>query len=244
MLKIDIIILSNAQTPELRSLTIQTIETLLASEDPSEIRFMIQVFESAEIGTYNYPFCQTLFPPKPFNFNRYMNMGIKRSTSAFVCMCNNDLIFHPGWASRILEAFNQNSELVSASPICEINHRERGILPNTGIHIGYEIRKHVSGWCLFFKRSMVKQTGLMDERFRFWFVDNDYAKTLEKSRILHALITDSRVDHLESQTLKTRSKKEQLSLTTDDRYLFECKWGSRSYFSYLNYKRKRFFRNI
>lgn len=244
MQKIDIIILSNAQTPELRRLTIQTIETLLASEDPNEIRFMIQVFESAQTGTYNYPFCQTLVPPKPFNFNRYMNMGIKRGTSPFVCMCNNDLIFHPGWASRILEAFEKNPDLVSASPICEISHRESGILPNTGIYIGYEIRKHVSGWCLFFKRSMVKRTGLWDERFRFWFVDNDYAKTLEKRKLLHALITDSRVDHLESQTLKTRSPKEQLSLTADDRYLYECKWGQRSYFSYLNYKRKQFFRNI
>lgn len=244
MQEIDIILLSNAKTPELRDLTSQAIETLLASEDSREIRFRIQVFESAQTDPYEYPFCQTLFPKRAFNYNRFMNMGIKKSKAEFICLCNNDLVFHPGWASNILAAFKNYPELDSASPLCEINHRDRNILPNSGTYFGYEVRSHVTGWCLFFKRSMLQKTGLLDERFRFWYADNDYAKTLEKNQILHALVTDSRVDHLESQTLKTKSQREQLLLTTDERFFYECKWGSRSYFSYLNYKRKQFFKNL
>lgn len=244
MQELDIIILSNAQTPDLRNLTVQSIETLIQSEDTNKIRFMIQVFESVPGVSYNYPFCRTVHPKRPFNYNRYMNLGIKNGKAPFVCLCNNDLIFHPGWASRILAAFEKYSELESASPLCEINHRERGIIPNTGIYRGYQVRKHISGWCLVFKRNMLKKTGLLDERFKFWFADNDYAKTLEKNEILHALVSDSFVDHLESKTLKTKSAKEQLMLTAEERFLYECKWGSRSYFSYLNYRRKQFFKNL
>lgn len=243
MQELDIIILSNAQTPELRNLTSQAIETLLDSEDFNKIRFLIQVFESAETGTYNYPFCRTIFSKKHFNYNRYMNMGIKNGKAPFICLCNNDLIFHRGWASALLKTLEKYPDLESVSPICEINHRERGIKPHTGTYMGYEVRKHVAGWCLFFKRSMLQKTGLLDERFRFWYADNDYANTLEKKQILHALVTDSKVDHLESQTLKAKPQREQLMLTTEERFYYECKWGSRSYFSYLNYKRKKFFQN-
>jgi GT2 family glycosyltransferase len=244
MQEIDIILLSNAKTPELRNLTCQAIETLLDSEDSGKIRFHIQVFESAPTDSYDYPFCTTTFPSVPFNYNRYMNMGIKKGRAPFVCLCNNDLIFHPGWASKILNALEKYPELESASPLCEINHRERGIFPNTGIYRGYEVRKHVAGWCLFFRRSMLQKTGLLDQRFRFWYADNDFAKTLEQQEIIHALISDSQVDHLESQTLKTKSTQEQLLLTRDERFLFEYKWGNRSYLSYLNFKRKQFFKNL
>lgn len=244
MQEIDVILLSKAETPDLRNLTCQAIETLLGSENPQEIRFLIQVYESAETEVYDYPFCRTYFPKEAFNYNRYMNMGIKRGKASFICLCNNDLIFHPGWASTILAAFRKYPDLESASPLCEINHRERGIHPNTGIYMGYEVRKHVTGWCLFFKRSMLKKTGLLDERFRFWYADNDYAKTLEKGQILHGLVSDSLVDHLESQTLKTKSQKAQLLLTTDERFFFEFKWGYRTYLSYLNFRRKKFFKNL
>ncbi|MBN7812797.1 glycosyltransferase [Algoriphagus sp. H41] len=242
MQEIDIIILSSAKTPELRSMTCQAIETLLASEDSSRIRFLVQIFESAKTAPYEYPNCTTVFPSIPFNYNCYMNLGIKRGRAPWVCLCNNDLLFHPGWATALLSAMRKYPDLESASPLCEINHRERGIFPDTGTYMGYEVRKHVAGWCLFFKRSMLKKTGLLDERFKFWYADNDYAKTLEKLKVLHALVSDAKVDHLESQTLQTRTAKEQLMLTTDERFLYECKWGGRSYFSYLNYRRKQLFR--
>jgi hypothetical protein len=242
MQELDIIILSNAQTPELRKLTCQALESLTNSEDPNKVRFLIQVYESASTIPYSYPFCQTIFPRKPFNYNKFMNLGIKKGTASYVVLCNNDLIFQPGWASSILETFRTYPELDSASPLCEINHRELGIYPNTGTYFGYEVRKQIAGWCLFFKRSMLQKTGLLDERFRFWYADNDYANTLEKNKILHALVSSSLVDHLESQTLKTKSERERLMLTTQERFFYECKWGSRTYLSYLNYKRKQFFK--
>ncbi|MBB6325852.1 GT2 family glycosyltransferase [Algoriphagus iocasae] len=244
MQEIDIIILSNARTQELREITCQAIESLLASEDPDKIRFLIQVYESADTHSYVYPYCNTKFPKRPFNYNRFMNMGIRSGKAPFICLCNNDLLFQPNWASNLLKAFECFPDMNSASPYCPMNHEERGVQANSGVHWGYEVRKHIAGWCLFFKRSMLERTGLLDERFKFWYADNDYAKTLQAKQVLHGLVTDSHVYHLESQTLKTKSEREQLLLTTEERYVYEYKWEGRSYFSYLNTKRKKFFKNL
>ncbi|WP_297337525.1 glycosyltransferase [Algoriphagus sp.] len=239
---IDIILLSNAQTEPLRQLTENAINSLLDSEDPAKIRFNVLVIESAQTRPYPFPCCQTIFPKQVFGYHKFMNLGLRQTQAPLVCLCNNDLIFHPGWASAILRAFDADPELKSASPFCSFNHPERGFFADSGIHYGYEVRDHLSGWCIFLKREILAVTGPLEERLRFWYSDNDYAKTLEKHGIQHALVTSSKVDHLESQTLKTKSERERLQLTGDERYFFEYKWGSRSYFSYLNHKRKQLFK--
>ncbi|GMQ31550.1 glycosyltransferase [Algoriphagus confluentis] len=241
---IDIIILSNGQSKELRNLTENSIQTLLDSEPGDKIRFNILVIESAKTLPYHYPFCRTLFPNQEFGYNKFMNLGLRMTNSSFVCLCNNDLEFHPGWATAILEEFSKNPEIKSASPFCRFNHPPRGFTPNQGVHLGYGVRDEVAGWCLFFKREILQITGPLEERLKFWYSDNDFAKTLEKHHILHGLVTNSFVDHLESQTLKTKNDREKLRLTGDERYFFEYKWGERNYFSYLNHKRKQFFKKL
>lgn len=241
---IDIILLSNAQNERLRKMTEDCLSSLLVSEPADKIRFNILVFESSKTKTYNYPYCQTLFPKVPFGYNKYMNMGLKKTQSPFVCLCNNDLIFQQGWASSILKAFDNFPNLKSASPFCRFNHPERNIPAYNGLRFGYGVRDEVSGWCILFKREILQTTGYLDERLKFWYSDNDYAKTLEKHGIQHALVTDSFVDHLESQTLSTCDQKEQLRLTGWEKYYFEYKWGNRSYLSYLNHKRKQFFKSL
>lgn len=244
MQEIDIIILSNAQNESLRNLTINCLESLVLSEPEDKIRFNILVIESARTSVYDFPNCRTIFPEKPFGFNRYMNLGIKMTDASFVCLCNNDLLFHKGWASKILEAFEQNPRLKSASPYCRFNHPVRNFMADTGVHLGYGVREEVSGWCILFKREILRTIGQLDERLTFWYADNDYANTLKKHGILHGLVTGSFVDHLESQTLATKSRKEQQRLTAGERYYYEYKWGTRSYLSYLNHKRKQFFKNL
>jgi GT2 family glycosyltransferase len=85
---------------------------------------------------------------------------------------------------------------------------------------------------------MLKTTGKLDPAFKFWFADNDYSNTLRKHGLKHALVTSSLVDHLESQTLKTKTTTEQMLLTSKERFYYEYKWEGRSFFSYLNRVRK------
>lgn len=238
-IEIDIIILSYASSEELKKITTDGIDSLARSENPQHIKFNIVVIESnKEMKPYQYPDSKTVYPWQTFGYHRYMNIGIGMTRSKYVCICNNDLIFHEGWASEILRSFETDPELGSACPACSIHHPEHGIALNSGLHYGYEVRTELVGWCIFFKREILKKTGKLDPAFKFWFADNDYGNTLKKHHIKHALVTSSIVDHLESRTLKTRSATEQLKLTSRERFYYEYKWEGRSYFSYLNRVRK------
>lgn len=235
----DVIILSYAASSELKSLTEQAVATLRASEDSSIIKFNIVVIESArDLGVYQYPGTTTIYPSVPFGYHRYMNIGIERTSSPFVCICNNDLYFHKGWATEILKAFENNSDLSSVSPFCSIHHTNEGYEADSGIYYGYTVRQEVAGWCLVFKRDILKIIGRLDPKFKFWFADNDYINTLQKHGLRHALVSSSIVDHLESKTLKSRSEEEQLRLTSGERFYFEYKWQGRGYLSYINRLRK------
>src|ERR1700753_58503 len=118
--EIDIIILSYAKDKKLKRLTEQTIETLLGSEDPLKIHFNVVVIESNKILTpYQFKHSLTIYPDEKFGFNRYLNIGIKATRHSYICLCNNDLIFHAGWASAILRAMWSHPEISSINPLCE-----------------------------------------------------------------------------------------------------------------------------
>lgn len=239
LIEIDIIILSFAKNRELKTITEDCLRSLHESENTAEIKFNIIVIESnKDLKPFQYEGTETLYPWQRFGYHRYMNIGINKTRSKYVCICNNDLFFHPGWASEIIKAFNSDPELASASPACGIHHPENGFSLNNGIHYGYEVRKELVGWCIFFRRDILKITGKLDPAFKFWFADNDYSNTLKKHKLKHALVTSSIVDHLESRTLKTKTPKEQELLTSRERFYYEYKWEGRSFFSYLNRVRK------
>lgn len=227
MTTIDIIILSLASNPTLRQTTEHGLETLFASEQNNpDIEFRVLVIESnPDAQPYTRTNVRTLYPTTPFGYHSYMNLGIRETSAPYVCLCNNDLVYHPGWASALPEAFKQDPNLNSASPLCSIHHPSLGIHPDSGVYAGYGIRREVAGWCLFFRRNMLNVTGPLDERFKFWFADNDYAMTLQKHGLRHALITRAIVDHVESKTLQSRTRVQQRLLTRRAKIEYQRKWG-------------------
>ncbi len=225
--QIDLIILSLASTPSLRQVTENCLVSLRESErhHPNIALNIVVIESSPHASPYPGKNVQTIYPKIPFGYHAYMNLGINMTDAPYICLCNNDLIFHHDWANELLQAFAQDSTLQSASPLCSIHHPTVGLLPASGMHYGYAIRREIAGWCLFFKRSMLETTGPLDERFRFWFADNDYAKTLEKYALPHALVTTSIVDHVESKTLKTQGRVKQRLLTKKAKINFDRKWN-------------------
>ena len=226
---VDVIILSLASDPALRAVTERGIATLLDSEPASAVRFHVLVIESSkDAPPFEGKGVTTIYPNEAFGYHTYMNIGLRQTQAPYVCLCNNDLVFHPGWATAILDAFMNDPALMSASPLCSLHHPTVGILANQGLRYGYGVRSEIAGWCLFFKRSMLETTGLLDERFRFWFADNDYARTLELFGIKHALVTTSIVDHVESRTIQTQGVVRQRLLTKKAKYDFDRKWNGMS----------------
>lgn len=197
-MQVDIIILSHAKSIELRNLTQQTINSCLASE--KEIEFKILVIEQASGVVYEG--AKTHFADKPFNYNGFLNIGIEMTNSDYVCLCNNDLIFSEGWASKLIDAM-QEFKLLSACPVCPDSTYKIG---KHKIDIGFNNRHHMSGWCIMTDRKLYSIIGKIDEDFPFWFADNAYAEQLKSHKLLHALVTGSIVKHLGSSTLNTLSE--------------------------------------
>jgi len=226
-IEIDVIILSYAQTENLKEVTINSIKSLLDSEDALEIKFNVVVMESnKELDSYQYSNSLTIYPEETFGFHRYLNIGIDNTSSPYVCLCNNDLLYHKGWASEILKYMKYIPDLISASPLCSIYHHNVGVHMNTGMWEGYQIGYEISGWCLFVKRSLFDIIGRLDENLIFGGADYDYSNTLAVLNLKHGLITSSIVDHLDKTTISIQSDESRSKLIYKTNY-FDHKWNHR-----------------
>lgn len=188
---IDIVILSYAKTPELKKITEDCIDSLISSEPLGT--FNIIILESHK--NIYYSGVKTVHPDMPFNYNAYCNFGAKLGKSEHICFCNNDLIFSKGWASELLKF-----GLPSMSPKCPNNPLQSDF---THLHLGTETSRHISGWCIFLKRSLWDSICGFDEDFEFWCADDSYREQLKFHNINHYLVATSLVTHLGSQTINT-----------------------------------------
>jgi GT2 family glycosyltransferase len=229
---IDIIILSYARDEPLKNLTIQTISTLFDSEDPEKVRFNVLVIESNKsLQPYQYENSATIYPTEKFGFHKYLNIGIKTTTNPYICLCNNDLVFHKGWATEILKAMDNDKELLSAAPCLP------GYSFNKEVLTGDESKLDgyfgvLFGWCIFVKREIFDTIGMLDENFAFWYADYDYAYTLKRHNLKNSLIPSSIVNHLGSGSWNTMNRAEHDKLTQMPRIYFSYKWHHHSYTRY------------
>lgn len=227
-IEIDIIIASYAQNDELKETTLNAIDSLMASEDADKIKFNVIVIESEKsLAPYQYPYSRTVYPQEPFGYHRYMNIGIEMTTAPLVCICNNDLIFHPLWATELLKPLVTYADIYSVSPFSTAHHTELGYKMNDGLKLGYKVREQLVGWCIMMKRDLFRLSGKLDENYIFWYADNDFANTLYVLKLHHVLVTSSVVDHLESKTLLKQSSERQEELTEKEIIYYRKKWKHR-----------------
>jgi len=229
--KIDIIILSYAKDDNLKALTTQTVKTLFESESPNEVEFNVLVIESNKaLQPYQFANTTTIYPSEEFGFNRYLNIGIKHTRNPYICLCNNDLIFHKGWATEILKAMGANPAILSANPYSGDEFYNDRIVQKKNVILrskNLKLNGVLTGWCIFVNRVIFEKIGLLDEQFEFWYADNDYDLTLKKNKIEHALVKKSIVKHIAMQSHDTLPDKEKM--TQGQRNKFENKWRNNSF---------------
>jgi GT2 family glycosyltransferase len=234
---IDIIILSFAKNDAFKKLTIETIESLIASTQGFLINIIV-IESNPLLKNYQYPNSKTIYPKTKFGYNKYINIGLEHTKAPLICVANNDLIFNKGWLKEIVNAFNENKNIKSISPICPKNHIKYGIKPNTGMYEGYRTAIELAGWCLILKREILVLNPF-DSHLKFWYCDNDYGKILEMNKMTHVLLTSAIVEHLESVTLKSESEAKQKKLTYREFLYFDYKWNHQNLLKY-NYRKLRF----
>lgn len=230
MINVDVIIISWAKNDYLHKVTTDGLDSLIKSED--NIIFNTYIVESNHSINYdnynlNSPHTfKTIHPDTEFGYHKYLNIGRKAGKSDYVALCNSDLTYEKNWASNIINAMNYDKDLLSTTPWCPQSHPIDHNHMNK-IYYGYRVRYELGGWCIFQQRKIYDIIGDLDERFRFWYCDDDYGEELKKHKIKHALIGNSIVNHHDKglgKTGETLDDKLKYEFTQAQQAVFNEKW--------------------
>lgn len=196
-MKYDLIIIAKSSSKELIRLTQNCIDS--ARKD--DIRLNIIIVETSGCVVKYDMVNQIVKYEGEFNYNRALNLGLKYVIGDIHILANNDIVFMPGW-SKIGDYMLWNNYesgcALSESPI------HNGFRKGDYVYEGYEIGKHVTGWCIFCTKKCIELIGgKLDESFDFWYSDNVYADQLIREGIKHGLFCNVQVNHVTSATLKT-----------------------------------------
>lgn len=228
-MKVDIIILSYCADDSIFQMNQRCISSLVDSEDDYE--FNIILMESNKAFDQSYEThganLEIIIPQEDFNFNRFLNIGFKQCQSEFIAFCNNDIVFHNGWFSEIHKVSNSNKDILSFCPL-DPTSKWTSIeeFKQQEYSIGYGIRREFVGWCYILKREVFDIISEFDEQFSFYFQDDDFALTLRKFNIKHALIPHSQVEHTGAESSTKVDGFGYNERANKDRVMFHNKWGS------------------
>lgn len=227
MTKIDTVIIAASKTPHLISMTQQAIDTANRDRQYANVIVVETYFLKNNMSKlpHQYRDCQIIhLPQKQFNYNHVLNESMKYLKSDYICFCNNDLLFHEGWAKALLIAFIAMPEYMSLSPCDpELHLTQLKYTDGDFIYEGYEVREFLCGWCFCIHRSVYEAIGGFDEGVAFWYSDNLYADQIRKAGIKHALVMNSQVEHIKrgSFTLNTCKSCLRNSLTTGQKIKYD-----------------------
>jgi hypothetical protein len=231
MKHVDVVIISWAKNEELLKVTHDGLNSLFTSEE--DITFHAYIVESNQDINYDhfnqkYPkhTTATIHPNQPFGYHKFLNIGRRAGKSPYVVLCNSDLTYERGWASNIILAMSAHPQFLSASPWCPQTQGDNSD-HLTQLYAGYRVRGEIAGWCIFQQRAIYDIIGELDEKFTFWYCDNDYSLDLQTRNIMHFLVPASVVNHHENMLGKTGSvlsAAEQSKITVEQEKVFNEKW--------------------
>jgi GT2 family glycosyltransferase len=235
--EIDVVMLAFTQSRTIYEMNVRAIASLRASEP--EIIFRIRLLESnpdfEALGWQYDAETQVIYPRERFNFNRYNNLGAGLGTAAWIVFSNNDVVYAPGWCTALLAVHAQRPRIRC---LCPVDDRSQYTPPGT-FHpgethrIGHHVRITFTGWCFMVQRSVFAKTGPFDERFDYYFADDDFTMQLRRADILNAAVMGSHVHHLAHVT----SRSSALAITEKfktDQAVFQAKWGSQRLIAWKN----------
>jgi hypothetical protein len=174
---------------------IQTTQQCIDSAMQDNTQLNIIIVETGSLWDYKGA-DQIVRYEGDFNYNRALNSGLKYAKSDIHILANNDLIFHAGW-SQIGDLMKSNG-YHSASVLSQDT---KGFQRGDFVYEGYEIGKHLTGWCIFLDDYTLSLIGRLDESCDFWYSDDLYALQLKTAAIKHGLFCNLQIDHITSRTL-------------------------------------------
>ena len=236
-MQVDVVMLAYTGSSDIFEMNAKAISSLRASEP--EIEFNVFLLESnanfIHMGWRYDAATQVIYPKEQFNFNRFNNIGLALGKAEWVVFSNNDVVFHPGWFSAMMTVQQEQPQIRCFCPVdVASQHTPEGTFgKGERFRIGHLVRVTFTGWCFVVQRSVFEETGPFDERFDYYFADDDFAMQLRKQDILNAAVPDSFVTHLAHVT----SRKNALDISEkfrSDQKAFQNKWGSQRFIAWKN----------
>lgn len=223
-MNVDVICLTKTTSSDLYKMTLRTLGMLHDSE--KEYSFKVHLVESGTAHDYSKLVTNYIQPGEKFNYNRFINLCYPYVTSDWVLVINNDLRFEREWFSRVIEVNSMRPDIETFSPKCPILYTEffdgHFVGTDKDYYESYKITEFLTGWCLVMKRRVFDLIYPWDEQFDMYYQDNDYAEKIKSLNVKHALVRDSIVSHLGSQTTDREFDKVKFD---QDELKFRKKWN-------------------
>lgn len=205
MVVFSFIVLSKTDNDSIFNMNQDCFNTFVKSVEHINGAFEIILVESNKESEYYYttPNLKIITPDDVFNFHKFLNIGIAQAKGEYLILSNNDVLFDENWLKEVLKIAKTNKKITSFSPYdAKANKLPLDSIKKNNYILGYQIQKHLTGWCIVTHKSVFKRIKKLDDRFKFYYADNDYAMQLQKYNIKHALVTKAIAHHLESVTSK------------------------------------------
>jgi GT2 family glycosyltransferase len=195
--KFDVIVLSLAVDERSFLTTKNCIESYISTADDLINKIYVVETNKNFDRDYQQKKVEVIKPNKQFNYNEFYNIALERCTAEFVIGPNNDLIILPNCIQTLLKEFQLNTQIDSISPIDRQWHRHTKLyFPSENkLYYGNEVSLHMFGCIFACRRNIFNKIGFLDERFYFFYQDNDYIMSLVRCKLLHGIHTGAMVKH-------------------------------------------------
>lgn len=228
MKNVDVIILTRSNTEKAIRMTKRTILSLDDSE--KDYKFNVHLVESGVDFKHQYAdfVSNYILPKENFNYNRFVNQAIPYLKSDWVIISNNDVGYERGWFSEIMKVHNERPDITSFSPkdpMLYMKYYDWHFIQSDSTYFeSYSVTEAIMGWCIVIKKDSFDKIAPFDELFDMYYQDNDYAMSIQKEGIKHALCRHSIVCHLQTATI-TRLDEEKINKMKADEIKFRTKWN-------------------
>ncbi|MFH1790581.1 MAG: glycosyltransferase family 2 protein [Candidatus Omnitrophota bacterium] len=157
-------------------------------------------------------------------FIKAVNMGLEASSSAYVCMMNNDTMPARGWLSRLVSFAESHDDVGLLNPLCgghlaagtDLNGYADAVASNAG---KYMEMNQCQGFSMLVKRTVIDTIGHLDERFGIGgFDDTDYSMRAHKAGYRSVCVHSAYVYHREHKSFDALGERKSLQAAGEREY--------------------------
>ncbi len=143
--------------------------------------------------------------------NYSWNRGIELASGPYVAVCNNDIVFAPGWDEPILKALESDESIGIVSPYYTF-----GAVTPEDWPLGARRQKNwqkscpIQGCCFAFRRSLISKIGPVPEGMRHFYGDHWIAWATKRHGLRCEYARASYIHHFSGQSVENTPWQEQV----------------------------------